>query len=153
VFIPTDPALTPLRGTPRCTSPISGPISSVATDELAGTLAVLLVRKQRLIQVQGDGRGKLALAWWTNNSPDAPHAAEPLELAGVATYRRQGRYNSRHMLNPFILRVLLLVFCVEASSLRASAQSLLVVNQRDRNLSVIDPMSGRQINALPGISQ
>jgi len=40
---------------------------------------------------------------------------------------------------------LLIGFCMGGGSLRAAAHTLLVVNQRDRTLSLVDPESGTQV--------
>jgi DNA-binding beta-propeller fold protein YncE len=49
------------------------------------------------------------------------------------------------MLRRVVLPLLLIGFCTEAGSQRAGAQTLLVVNQGDRNLSFVDPKSATQI--------
>jgi DNA-binding beta-propeller fold protein YncE len=43
------------------------------------------------------------------------------------------------------LPLLLICFCLQAASQRAASQTLLVVNQGDRTLSLVDPKSGTQI--------
>jgi DNA-binding beta-propeller fold protein YncE len=46
------------------------------------------------------------------------------------------------------LPLLLICFCLQAASQRAASQTLLVVNQGDRTLSLVDPKSGTQIAVL-----
>ena len=47
-----------------------------------------------------------------------------------------------------VFPVLLMGLCVTAGLQRASAQTLLVVNQRDRNLSLVDPGSGATVGSV-----
>ena len=47
-----------------------------------------------------------------------------------------------------VFPVLLMGLCVTAGLQRASAQTLLVVNQRDRNLSLVDPGSGATVGLV-----
>ena len=49
------------------------------------------------------------------------------------------------MLTRVVLPLLLIGFCLQAASQRAASQTLLVVNQGDRTLSLVDPKSGTQI--------
>jgi YVTN family beta-propeller protein len=52
------------------------------------------------------------------------------------------------MVKRLLFPLLLIGFCVTAGLQRASAQTLLVVNQRDRNLSLVDPVSGTQVGVV-----
>lgn len=52
------------------------------------------------------------------------------------------------MLTRVVLPLLLIGFCLQAASQRAAAQTLLVVNQGDRTLSLVDPKSGTQMSVL-----
>jgi DNA-binding beta-propeller fold protein YncE len=66
----------------------------------------------------------------------------------VALFQSWKGYTFYPMPKLFSFRMLLSVFCIGVVSMSAGAQTLLVVNQGDSNLSVIDPVSARQVAAI-----